>query len=273
MTMGVKLHHPTDIKLKNSPLVEAWLEIRWKLKPDEKSGMLTDSSYPFALGIFFNSVMDKFKYREELPNAQAPFSIPYLIQHRFRAQKNDWPLLQLGPGIASINFGKEYSWSVFKENTSYFRTKLLNAYEGNSLDTIAIFLRYRNVYSYDYGSKNILDFFKRLNIQISFPQNIPGSGSITEFPLDQNLTFQYQLIQPKGIGKINIASGVSHQNSQDEKQIVWDLEIGSVNQDAPDINNENAFNQWLEDAHVILHEWFFSLIEGDLFQEFSGENK
>jgi uncharacterized protein (TIGR04255 family) len=269
--MGVKLHYPTDVKLKNSPLVEAWLEIRWNLSLDPKTGIPTDSSYPFALGIFFKSVKDVFKHREELPSSQAPILIPYSVQHRFRTEKDGWPLLQLGPGIASLNFGKEYTWHSFKSRASYFREQLLNAYQGTELKTVAVFLRYRNAYPYDYSSKNLLDFFKRLNIQIEFPQNIPGAASTAEFPLQQNLTFQYDLVQPKGTGKINIASAISSEKSPDDKNIVWDLEIGSVNEDAPDINDEIAFSQWLADAHTILHEWFFSLIEGSLFQEFSRE--
>lgn len=33
----------------------------------------------------------------------------------------------------------------------------------------------------------------------------------------------------------------------------------------------NKFEEWLESAHNITHNWFFKLIEGDLEREFRGD--
>lgn len=270
--MGVQFHYPTDIKLKNSPLVEAWLEIRWDLEPDKALGMPTDPSYPFALGIFYNSVKDEFGYQDILPSSQIPGSIPYLIQHRFRTEKDGWPLLQLGPGIATLNFSKAYSWTTFKNRALYFRSKLISAYQNTKLKSSTIYLRYRNVHPYEYSSQSLLDFLEKLNIQIRLPQNIPGIASKEKFPSQENLLFQFDLSDPKSTGHIQVASGSGKRdNGPDEEVILWEIGVGSTNQDAPDINDEAAFIKWLDAAHAVLHEWFFSLIDGELFNMFSSK--
>jgi len=269
--MGRKLHFPTDIKLKNNPIVEAWLELRWNLQTGDAPNILLDPLYPFALGVFYNSVKDQFKETEVLPASSMPDGfLPYLVQRRFRAEKDGWPLLQLGPGIATVNFAKSYSWTEFKEKALYLREKVINAYQPNKLGTNALILHYRNSHLFEYSVNNTFEFLENLNTHIHLPSNIPGSAISSEFPSQSKILFQFNLNEPKGIGQIQIGSGITGNNlDKNDEIIIWELEVGSVTPDVPDLADQSGFSTWLENAHSILHEWFFSMIDGKLYKEFS----
>jgi uncharacterized protein (TIGR04255 family) len=266
--MAKPLKFPSDIQLLNSPLIEAWLEVRWELTQNP-SGMIVDPKYPYALGVFFDSIRDTFGYSEELPASQAPEGIlPYVVQHRFRGTKDGWPLIQIGPGVATVNFVEPYKWSTFQQTALFLGEKLLKAYD-SQLRIQAVYLRFRNGHRYAYSTKNILDFLKdNLNTTFSLPENIISQTS-DPFPKQLHIAIQYGLDEPPGIGQITIGSAQIKPDNAD--LVLWELEVNSQYETAPDIENKEAFCKWLDDAHRVLHEWFLSLIEGTLLEEYAKE--
>jgi len=114
-----------NIQLQNSPLLEAWLEIRWQLVSSKVANpdLLIDPMYRFAIGNFYSGVKHEFPLAEPLPASQAPEGLlPHIPQTRFRPEKDGSPLLQLGPGVATVNFIKQpYSWHAFKEKALFLR--------------------------------------------------------------------------------------------------------------------------------------------------------
>jgi uncharacterized protein (TIGR04255 family) len=265
-----------EIHLPNAPLVEAWLDIRWQLTPMGLPNMLADPTYAFALGVFYDSIKDKFGYKDELPASKAPEGfLPYILQYRFRPDKDGWPLLQLGPGIATVNYSKSYSWKDFKTKALYLREKLLNAYQPDKLHLSGLNLHYRNVYPFEYSSNNFAEFLKdNLNGHITLPAEIPGIHSLKPNPSDTNMTFRYKLTKPEGVGQIQIGTGlVNEMNSQGnvigKEIILWELDINSLESQVTSIKSDGDFILWLDEAHEIIHEWFFALVKGKMFDEFS----
>ena len=58
-------------ELKNKPLIEAIVEIRWVLeKPN--TGITNDPHYKLLLGRFFDRVSKKYPEHEQLPTASIP---------------------------------------------------------------------------------------------------------------------------------------------------------------------------------------------------------
>jgi uncharacterized protein (TIGR04255 family) len=273
--MNSKFQHPADIQLPQNPLVEAWLEIKWELiSTSAIPGELTDPMYRFAMGNFYTSVRNVFSFLEELPTSKAPEGfLPHIPQIRFRTEKDGWPLLQLGPGVATVNFTKTYNWSTFKEKALFLREKLVSAYLDNELKTKETILRYRNAYPFDYFSEDLFEFIeKRLNSSISLPQGIPGHIGKKQFPSSFNSIIKFDLQEPNGTGQITIGTGSRadpNEKGKQNKVIVWELEMASKGQDAPDLGDEASYINWLEGAHSVLHEWFFTLIDGELRTEFS----
>lgn len=272
-----KFKYPPDIVISESPLLEAWLEIQWKLSDSGAQDFKMDPHYPFALGIFYSQVKNEFEYRQELPASKAPeFMLPHVPQHQFRPQKGGWPILQLGPGVATVNFTKPYTWNAFKEKALYLREKLLEAYKEGNFESQAIILRYRNSYPFNYSTNNVLDFLsKKFNISLSLPENIPSYVSAKPAPSSSIIRLRYEIEKPHGVGQIQIGTALRNvmddtdTTASKEEILLWEIEVASIEENAIDIKNVDSYIEWLEASHAILHEWFFSIIEGDLFNEFS----
>lgn len=85
--------------LKNKPLVEAILEVKWALT-SPTPGVQIDPHYKILLGRLYDKVCEQYPEHEQLPTATVPDEIVgHTVQHRFRYAPNDWPLIQVGPGI------------------------------------------------------------------------------------------------------------------------------------------------------------------------------
>ncbi|MCL4296519.1 MAG: TIGR04255 family protein [Anaerolineae bacterium] len=273
-----KFHFPVDIKLTSKPLAEAWLDIRWQLEhSSDVPGFMRDPGFPFALGAFYNSIKKKFRHREDLDTSNAPLDmLPYVVRHRFRPGEDEWPVLQLGPGVASVNYVGSYTWDDFRKLALYLRQNLLDAYSETELKTQAITLRYRNIEPFDYSSNNLFDFFKKnLNTSIQLPHYIPGSISSSAWPTSINMVSTFDLLEPKGKGTLRLGTGIKAAKESDEEKkemvLIWELDVSSKADDVPKLNEEAEFADWLDSAHSVIHEWFFSLIEGPLYKKYKGE--
>ena len=91
-------------KLKNPPIVEALVEIRWELTEKALAGYF-DPHYQFLLGTFREHIKEKYPFHEALPASEMPDEITGgVVKHRFRIAKDAWPLVQIGPvGLTNSN--------------------------------------------------------------------------------------------------------------------------------------------------------------------------
>lgn len=93
----------SQANLANPPLVEALVEVRWELD-SPAPGVSLDPNYKILLGRFYDRVRADYPFHEQLPMSLAPDELTgYQVQHRFRLAADAWPLVQLGPGILSLN--------------------------------------------------------------------------------------------------------------------------------------------------------------------------
>jgi uncharacterized protein (TIGR04255 family) len=175
---------PSARDLANKPLAEAILELRWALQPaasetDPQAVRLTsgaglalqvgsqqtfsDPGFKILLGLFYNSVSKRYPYAQELPVAQVPENLtPYVVRHQFRASPNGWPLLQLGPGVLTVNQTTDYSWKDFRERIVHAVTSLYDCYPRTIalLKPALIIFRYVNTIPFDYRRESITDFLE-----------------------------------------------------------------------------------------------------------------
>lgn len=272
-----EFYFPQDIELKSNPLLEAWLEIRWQLESGPVTNLQRDPDFPFALGAFFSSVRDEFPHKKDLgvSNVVPLEMAPYVVRHQFWASQDKWPLLQLGPGVATVNFSRPYTWDLFQERALYLREKLLDAYGDKELETQSLALRYRNGVPFDYASNDLLEFFSRnLNTSLTLPEHIPGPTSNTAWPSTAMIRLTFDLATPPGTGVLQL--GTANRQRPDprarqpvtERLLLWQLEVESVAPQVADLNLEDDFSHWLASAHAVTHEWFFSLISGPLYNEY-----
>jgi uncharacterized protein (TIGR04255 family) len=264
---------PSNIRLRSCPLVEAWLEIRFSPEGIESGGPAQDEGLAFALGRFYDAIRDGFGFYEKLEASRVPEELtPHVPRHRFRPSKDSWPLFQLGPGIATVNFTQPYNWDDFKQKALYLRAQLLKAYSDAALGTERVVLRYRNVTSFNYYTHNLFDFLEEnLNTSIALPVGIPGPVSTVDWPIQANLVLSFDLLEPPSKGVVRIGTGrkQSDEGKAGHELVLWQFEIASYNANAPRLQDHSGFEDWLELAHRVIHEWFFSMIEGPLLREYS----
>jgi len=132
-------------------------------------------------------------------------------------------------------------------------------------------LHYRNVEAFDYLNEDLTAFLSnKLNTKLSLPEYIPGFFSVKNWPIGANISLQFNMHTPPGIGTVTIATGTGRKKGKSEEEaiLVWQLDFASEGDIAPGIEDEKNLENWLTSAHNILHEWFFSLVDGPLLSKY-----
>ncbi len=254
-------------ELKNKPLVEAILEIRWKLVK-QGPGYETDSHYKLLLGRLFDRVQSEYPEHEQLASANVPDElVGHVVQHRFRVAKNKWPLVQVGPGVLTVNSTADYTWSDFRPRALAAVQKLYQAHpKVADLEPTNLILRYIDAIEFDYVQENAFSFLRdKLKLDVSLPRNLFGETGVEERPHTFTWQSAFKCEMPKGIVNARFASG----RKDGAPAIVWETTVHSGGQDLPDMPDQ--FERWLDAAHTITDDWFFKLIEGELERRFSGD--
>ena len=265
-------------QLTHPPLVEALLEIRWQLDqigPDT----FHDPMYRLLIGRWYDRIRERFPSVQELPLAQAPIPdelTPYRVKQQFRAKKNGWPLVQLGPGVATLNFTSPYSWDMFDETARFVFPKLSEAYtradpesEMSGLQLTRVMLRYINGVDFDWLDGDVLEFIEqRLHTTFNLPAKIREVGAICGVPRKLNLQAGYPLSEPPGEGVMRLSTGRKGQ----ERGVIWELVVRSEEEDVPQLTDADDFWKWLSSAHDVIEAWFDAFIEGELEERFGREN-
>ncbi|MEV5407525.1 TIGR04255 family protein [Thermopolyspora sp. NPDC052614] len=250
-----------SIDLPNKPLVEAILEIRWALDQNK------DPAHPLYAGVLAGRLSEAFPYQENLPAAQIPDEItPHIVKFRFRAAPDSWPLIQAGPGIATLNLVGSYQWEAFRSLANYLWDKLHDSYapfnSGNPPRITQLQLRYIN--AVPISGLDLPTFLKdKLHVSFAVPAEIASKH--TNGPASEVLlNVAYPLNFEGTTGLIQLQSG----KQNDVDSIVFNL-IAITNLSSP--ATFDKFATWIEYVHGVLEEWFFTLIDGELLTEFRGE--
>src|ERR1017187_4183186 len=98
-------------KLLNSPLQEVIFEVRWSLKPSG-DGQMTDPGFELAGGRLSTILEKQMPVYKRILNSNFPEQlIFYNVVHQYWKGENQWPVVQLGPGIFTVNCTDEwYDW-------------------------------------------------------------------------------------------------------------------------------------------------------------------
>ena len=253
-------------QLTNKPLVEALLELQWSLKPVGPNA-LKDPSYPLYVGRLYEKCKNIYQYYEELPTAQIPDELsPYTMKYRFRKHKDGWPLIQVGPGIAAINFTEKYDWKSFLEASKHFYKDLHESYilDNKQLPPklTSILLRYINAVQIS-DHVNLFDFLaKQLHTKIVLPREISESDNVSKYPNNFELNVTCLLKVPNAVGSIRFGFGLKNA----KPAIIWELQVRSLGENVP--QEPSKYETWLAEAHDAIEQWFKTLIKGKLHKQF-----
>lgn len=88
-------------KLPKAPLVEVVFELRWEIA--EKADLM---QVEYLYGDIYAELKDKYPHRERILPIEIPVDLTVNKPvFRYRANKNSYPLIQLGPGLITLNTG------------------------------------------------------------------------------------------------------------------------------------------------------------------------
>jgi len=242
-------------KLPKAPLQEVIFELKWQLQTNA-IGQKTDSLYSFALGKFSERLESEFparvsKFPEGIPSAM----MNYQASVQFWKEANTWPVVQIGPGILTVNdTEKNYVW----EDNYYPLIKkavgwLKSAYK--ELNLIGVSLRYIDVVKVkDYGYESWPDFVST-HLNFEFKNSFPTPGNLSNFQFDQKFNMNE-------IGELNIAMS-SGLNNKQEEIFIWQTAINKSGK----IFIENL-DTWLEDAHECTSRVFKDICKNEFYESF-----
>lgn len=247
------------VVLTNKPLVEAIFELRWELA-EEAPGLRVDPHYSLLIGRMYERLSTEYPFHEKLPTASIPEEMAaYVVQHRFRKAADQWPLVQVGPGIVTLNETESYDWDDFAPRIAALVNILFQAYpQPASLQVIALQLRYIDAMEFDYEAGNILEFLKRhMKIDVSLQPELFESTGVGRLPLAFDWRFSFPSDEPKAALLLRFARG----EKRGLDALVWETTVRTEGEIA--LLTPGDIVGWAAKAHDLTHSWFFETIRGE----------
>jgi uncharacterized protein (TIGR04255 family) len=245
-------------KLPKAPLQEAIFEVRWDLDVVPETNQATDKGFDMALGSLRSLCKERFPHVvRKLPDDVPVQLFPYKTTYQYWTAENTWPLLQLGPGIFTINdTERNYEWG----NNYYPLIKngikwLCEAYN-QQLSFGFVALKYIDVVkATDYNLKKWPDFISD-HLNFKFENSFNPRGDLKQFQFNQVFD------QEDGSSlHLSISSG---RNKGGEDIFIWQTSVLKRQSFTP----EELIN-WTKEAHNIVSRLFKEICKPTFYDSFS----
>lgn len=265
-------HVEADLpELRNKPLVEAILELRWSAIPTNRARTATgpisdpDPDYRLFFGRFFDRVREEYATHERLPTSDFPDQmVAHVAQHRLRRTPNGWPLIQLGPGLLTYNETEAYTWGSFESSAQSIVRHLVDAHP--SVERIRIdqmMLRYLDAFPFDPASSDVLEFLReKLHLAIKLPDTLFSNDVVVAAPRSFQLQAEFRSTRPQGTIGVKLAVVKKDETTA----LLLDTSVASSAIDLRDLTG--TFPGWLSQAHEVASTWFKNFTAGELYASF-----
>jgi len=244
-------------RLANAPLIEVIFEMKWSLT-QKAPGVLVDPNYSLLIGRLYDRIgEDNYPSHETLATSTIPEEMAgYIIQHRFRIEKEKWPLVQLGPGIITLNETEGYEWADFEARLKKLVKAFLESYPDRSnLKIIELTLRYIDAIPFDY-SDNPLDYLEsKMGIVAKIPAELFEDTGTGENPYAFNILLSFPQQSPAGSSYLRISKG--QKNGEDV--IIFETGAKSKDDNVPQELDDICF--WINNSHELTSNWFKKLFK------------
>jgi uncharacterized protein (TIGR04255 family) len=252
------------ITLKNPPLIEAIFEIKWQLE-ETGGGLKQDPHYSLLIGRIYDRLDEDYPFHQRLPSASMPSEmVAGIVQHRFRRGEEQWPLIQIGPGVFTVNDTKGYTWVDFEKRIIQGVSTLCEVYpDAQNLTIDSLMLRYINGLEFDFDKEDILQFLaEQMKVDVSFHPSLFDHTDVERRPLGLDCNFTFTCEKPRAVINLRFAKG----QRRNANALIWQTNLVTRSDDVPNLPTE--LEDWLENAHDVIEDWFFKTIEGDLLKRF-----
>ncbi len=243
-------------------------ELRWELQGDAQTGRFRDPAYPMMYGRIYEKMKREFPLIEDLPSVQVhPEANPFVVRHRMRKERNGWPLMQIGPGIVTINDGKGYSWTQFKNLILKVMESIVDLYPAETfpLNFVKSEIRYINAIGFDIQKENALSYLaEKLHMKVEIDRQIFKMNDMLDKPNAVSVNLAYSLNRP--IGNLMLSANLGQIDGR-PAYIVQSV-AQSLGETVP--QEESGMDLWLREAHEVAENCFMSFFKGPLLQRFCG---
>ncbi len=248
--------------LPNAPLEEVIFEIRWLLQPSNDNGPMQDAGFELASGRLNTLVENSFPiYRRIAPQQFPDQMLFYHPVHQYWTGENIWPVLQLGPGIFTVNCTDQgYDWErTFRPLIEKAIKWLTQAYR-EPVQLAFASLRYIDAVKVnDYGGLNDnWQVFIKENFNLEYKNFFNTRGHQRQIQINQ--TFE---LEDASELQIQMSSGTK----KNEPAVVWQTAVLKKHNFTVD-----ELLNWADKAHSITHDLFIDMIKPRLYDRFSGKN-
>lgn len=252
--------HPV-MKLEKKPLVEAIFEFQWELQSELGAPLPVDPAYELVVGLLRSRLKESFPTHVRLASGVG-MAIPHMVQHQLRAGEEKWPVVQLGPGVCTINDTAGYSSEHFISICMSVLGHLREAWKEESFEPKFTHAMLRYIDADYLTNTDTLGFLSQLGIDVSLRpsllQSLGGAKALSAFQL--NTAFESQ--SPPGRCVLFLNRGTK----DNMDAVVWETQIVSAGDQARAFSDDPE--TWLNAAHDTAHNVFFSMIEGSLMEKY-----
>jgi uncharacterized protein (TIGR04255 family) len=252
-TQNGKFHTRKREILANPPIIEAILEIQWSVFKDGDRAPLNEK-FKLLPGRLHEKVKNRYPVIEVLTNSAIPDEMnPNLPRFRFRSKEGNYPLIQIGPAVLTVNLDK----TNFLSQDKFYETSiqaLADLFSIIDVELTHIHLHY--IDAFDYRETNLYDFLRRnLKLNFSFQPELFEKTKIPFEPDDFLSETSYQIDQPKGQFRCRLRKGKKPNN---EQVILMDTICISQGADVP---LKDKLGEWIIQADDTIHNWFYEMIK------------
>jgi uncharacterized protein (TIGR04255 family) len=234
-------------------LEEVIFEIWWQLK-QVAPGVFLDPHYDLLVGRVYDK-LEGYPFHEPLPASTMPGQIAvYVVQHRFRQSANSWPLVQLGPGIITLNDTERCDWADFKARVPQVLDALIQAYPKGELTVNRAIFRCVNATEFNYEEDDIFAFLgDMMGTEVKVRPSLFIDAGVKDKALALDLRFVFPSSKPAGAINLRLARG--QKNTTDA--FIWETTVQSIDDDAP--KTKSDILKWVDQAHDLTDDWLSKL--------------
>lgn len=247
-------------RLPNAPLQEVIFEIRWALGPGKVTGQLIDEGFELASGRLSTIIEKQFPYYKRIIPQDIPDQLMhYRVVHQYWTGENKWPVIQLGPGIFTINCTDEgYDWNEGFRKLIEKAVKWLEQSYKQPLNIQFASLKYIDAIKVnEYGGISNGNWHDFINANFNFEYNNRFDTRGHQKQIQVHQTFE---LDDGSDLQLNIANGLRN----NEKALIWQTAIFKKDS----FNSDKLFT-WADYSHGIAHDLFKEMIKPDLYASFS----
>ncbi len=246
-------------KLPRAPLQEVIFQVLWEMTTDAQ-GRLFDPGFEFGQGIFKSLAATEFPvYKRTLPE-NSPVSVYPAPVHQFWRGEGHWPLVQLGPGILTVNdTERNYEWlQSFRPLVAQVLAWMQKSYEV-PLRVIQLNLRYIDaVVIREADPSDVLAFINR-----NFRVNLKNTFAQASAPRHVNIGQVFAQADGNQLS-ITISDGT---NASGQPAIIWQTAVNRQFEEVQFLSLDDVI-AWAEQAHQLTHETFINIVTEDFYDTF-----